>query len=163
MADKEKSELESGKIGLGTLLEVGLVIANSTKNKPSQPDGTGGGWTLDVKKLSWGLVGIVAQQVISGFTRRQKLKTLNKDLTAGLITEEDYKAGRRADSSPQKKSRFGLGLLIGAATGGVSYLLAMTPEERSQFFKRLEKATGGLTGIFNDLQGKPYSEDYEPK
>lgn len=154
---------EKSGFGLGTAIEVAMVILNSTKSKEPSADGKGGGMTLDKNKLAWGLSGIAGQQVLKGFSRRRDRKQLAREYAAGLINESDFKAGRRASQVKKKKSRFGVGMLAGMAVGGTTYILAMPPEQRDRFFKQLDHTVAQITGFVNELQGKPYSEDYESK
>ncbi len=164
MAKKKKSEKKSDKksegMGLGTALEVAMVILNSTKNKEPGPDGKGGGMALDSGKLAWGMSGIAGQQILKEFSRRRDRKQLRREFQAGLISEEDFKAGRHPNTL-KKKNRFGVGMLAGMAVGGTTYILAMPPEQRARFFKQIDKAVNQVTGFVNELQGKPYSQDYE--
>jgi len=154
---------EKGGFGLGTAIEVAMVIINSTKNK--EPGASGkGGLALDTNKLAWGLSGIAGQQVIKSFGRRRDRKELQREYAAGLISEADFKAGRRASQVKKKrKNRFGAGMLAGMAVGGTAYVLAMPPEQRARLFKQIDQTVSQITGIVGELQGKPYSEDYEPK
>lgn len=154
---------EKGGFGLGTAIEIVMVIINSTKNKEPGTDGKGGGLTLDKNKLAWGLSGIAGQQALKSFSRRRERKQLAQEYEAGLISEADFKAGRRASQVKKKKNRFGTGLLAGLAVGGVTYILAMPPEQRARFFKQIDQIVNQVSGIIGELQGKPYSEDYEPK
>lgn len=153
---------EKGGFGLGTAIEIVMVIINSTKNKEPGTDGKGG-LTLDKNKLAWGLSGIAGQQALKSFSRRRERKQLAQEYEAGLISEADFKAGRRASQVKKKKNRFGTGLLAGLAVGGVTYILAMPPEQRARFFKQIDQIVNQVSGIIGELQGKPYSEDYEPK
>jgi hypothetical protein len=154
---------EKGGFGLGTAIEVVMVIINSTKNKEPGADGKGGGLALDKNKLAWGLSGIAGQQVIKGFARRRERKELAREYAAGLISEADFKAGRRSKQVKRKKNRFGVGMLAGMAVGGTAYILAMPPEQRARLFKQLDQTATQIIGLVGELQGKPYSDDYEPK
>ena len=155
----------SGGISFSTLFEVAGVVLNSTRAK--EPDSEGKpGLAVDPQKLALGLAGIAGQQVLKGFARRRARKRLKKELDAGLISLEDFKAGRTAAEVKQarkKTSLFKPGLLLGAAVGAGLYLMSLSPDQREKLFKQVEQMVAQVIGIINEIQGKPYSQDYEPK
>jgi hypothetical protein len=154
---------KKGGLGLGPIIEVAMVIANSTKPKEPGPDGTGGGLTLDKNKLIWGLTGFAGKQVFKSVVSQRDRKQLKAELDAGLISPEDFEEGRHAPKPKKKSSQFGLAMLIGMVVGAVGYLLAMPSDQRARFFQQIDQAVNQIVGFVNELQGKPYSQDYEPK
>ncbi len=149
---------KKGGLDLGLLLELVGVVVNSTKNKDGQK-----GINIDTKKLAWGVAGIAGQQTLKGMGNWRQRRQLRKELKSGLIDLEDYQAGRSAASKKLKKNRLGPGMLVGSAIGGAVYLLSMPPEDRTRFFKQLDEALSQVAGLVNELQGKPYSKDFEEK
>lgn len=155
----------SGGISFSTLFEVAGVVLNSTRNKEPNQEGKAG-LAVDPQKLALGLAGIAGQQVLKGFARRQTRKRLKKELDAGLISAEDFKAGRSAaevKKDRKKSSLFRPGLVLGALVGGGLYLLSIPAEQREKLFKQVEQILAQVIGIVNEIQGKPYSQDYEEK
>lgn len=154
----------SGGISFSTLFEVAGVVLNSTKAKEPGGDGKSG-LAVDPQKLALGLAGIAGQQVLKGFARRQARKRLKKELDKGLISLEDFKAGRSAAEVKKARKRTSLfrpGLIIGAVVGAGVYLLSLSPDQRDKLFKQVEQVLAQGIGIVNEIQGKPYSQDYEP-
>jgi hypothetical protein len=156
----------SGGISFSTIFEVAGVVLNSTRTK--DPDKSGkAGLAVDPQKLAMGLAGIAGQQVLKGFARRQTRKRLKKELDAGLISVDDFKAGRSAAevkrTRKNKTSFFRPGLIIGAIVGGGLYLLSLSPDQREKLFKQVEQMLAQVIGIINEIQGKPYSQDFEEK
>ncbi|MDB5080326.1 MAG: hypothetical protein JWP00_2250 [Chloroflexi bacterium] len=154
----------SGGISFSTLFEVAGVVLNSTKTKQPDKDGKAG-LAVDPQKLALGMAGIAGQQVLKGFAQRQARKRLRKELAAGLISAEDFKAGRSAADIRRKNKKGFLrpGLLLGALVGGALYLLSLSPEDREKLFKQVEQGLAQIVGILNEIQGKPYSDDFEDK
>src|SRR6478736_6175698 len=110
----------SGGLSFSTLFEVAGIVLNSTRTKDPDKNGKAG-LSVDPQKLAMGLAGIAGQQVLKGFARRQARKRLKKELDAGLISVEDFKAGRSAAevkrAKKKKTSLFRPGLIIGAIVG----------------------------------------------
>lgn len=155
----------SGGISFSTLFEVAGVVMNSTRTKEAGKDGKPG-LSFDPQKLALGLAGIAGQQVLKGFGRRQARKRLKKELDAGLISLEDFKAGRTSaevKKAKKKASLFQPGLILGALIGAGVYLFSMPAEQREKLFKQVEATVVQVLGIVNEIQGKPYSQDYEEK
>ncbi len=153
---------KSGGISFSTLFEVAGVVLNSTRTKDADKNGKSG-LAVDPQKLALGMAGIAGQQVLKGFARRQAGKRLKKELAAGLISAEDFKAGRTSAEVRHKKSRLRPGLLVGAIVGAGLYLLSLSPEDRGKLFKQVEQGLAQIIGIVNEIQGKPYSQDFEEK
>ena len=154
----------SGGISFSTLFEVAGVVLNSTRTK--DPDKTGkAGLAVDPQKLALGLAGIAGQQVLKGFARRQSRKRLKKELDAGLISVEDFKAGRTAAEvrKTRKKGLFRPALVLGLIAGAGLYVFSLSTEQREKLFKQIEQGLAQVIGIVNEIQGKPYSQDYEGK
>jgi hypothetical protein len=163
-ANKEKTMAKSGGISFSTLFEVAGVVLNSTRSKEPDQEGKAG-LAVDPQKLALGLAGIAGQQVLTAFARRQSQKRLSKELAAGLISVEDFKAGRTA-AEVKRKSKKGLfrpALLLGVAVGAGLYLMSLSTEQREKLFKQLEQGLAQVIGLINEIQGKPYSQDYEDK
>ena len=155
---------DSGGISFSTLFEVAGVVLNSTRTKEPGKDGKAG-LAVDPQKLAMGVAGIAGQQVLKTLARRQARKRLKKELDAGLISLDDFKAGRSA-ADIRKKKKGGLfkpGLIIGAIVGAGVYLLSLSPEQRDKLFKQLEETLAQVIGFVNEIQGKPYSQDFETK
>lgn len=150
-------------LDLGLVIKLAGVILNSTRNKQPEANGQGGGMTVDWRGLAWGLAGIGGQQLFGWFGQRRQNRQLQKQLAAGLITPEDVAEGRLNPDATKKGNAFGPGALVGAVVGAALYIMAMSPEQRNAFFKQLDQAATQLSGFINELQGKPYSNDYEPK
>src|SRR5437588_7187086 len=113
-ANKEKTMANSGGISFSTLFEVAGVVLNSTRTKEPGKEGKAG-LAVDPQKLAMGLAGIAGQQVLKGFARRQARKRLKKELDAGLISLDDFKAGRTAaevKKAKKKTSLFRPGLIL---------------------------------------------------
>lgn len=154
---------KSGGISFSTLFEVAGVVLNSTRTKEGSKDGKAG-LAIDPQKLAMGMAGIAGQQVLKSFAQRQAKKRLRKELDAGLISLEDFKAGRSAaDVRKKKGGLFKPGLLIGALVGAGIYLLTLSPEQREKLFKQIEETLAQVIGFVNEIQGKPYSQDFEKK
>ena len=154
--DVEVIPAEKGGIDLSLILELVGVVMSSTKKGEGQA-----GFAIDPKKLAFGVAGLAGQQGIQRFGKLRKRRQLTKELKAGLIDVSDFKAGRSAAEKKNKKNRFGPGVLVGSAIGGAVYLLSMSPEDRTHFFQQLDEAFSQAAGFINELQGKPYSTDYE--
>ncbi len=152
---------DSGGLSLGTIFEIVMVVLNSTKNKEPGKDGKGGGMTIDQSKLGWGLAGIAGQQSFKWFLGRREKKQLEREYASGLINLDDFKVGKRAEKAKKKSSRFGVGLVVGSLVGAATYLMALPPEQRTRFFQQLDRLVTQVVGFVNELQGKPYSQDYE--
>lgn len=164
MAKKPKVEVidkNKGGLDLGLILELVGVVVNSTRNREGDK---AGGIGIDTKKLAWGVAGIAGQQALKGAGQWRKQRQLQKELKGGLIDLDDFKDGRlAADKKADKKGGLGPGVLAGSAIGGALYLLSMSPEDRTRFFKQLDGAISQVAGLVNELQGKPYTPDYEAK
>lgn len=153
---------KSGGIGFSTLFEVAGVVLNSTRSKETDENGKAG-LAVDPQKLALGLAGIAGQQVLTAFARRQARKRLSKELAAGLISVEDFKAGRTAAEVRHKMSVFRPALLLGAVVGAGLYLMSLSTEQREKLFKQIEQGVAQAIGLINEIQGKPYSQDFEDK
>ncbi len=156
----------SGGLSFSTLFEVAGVVLNSTRTKDADKNGKTG-LSVDPQKLVMGLAGIAGQQVLKVFAQRQTRKRLKKELEAGLISVEDFKAGRSAAevkrTQKKKSGLFRPGLIIGAIVGGGLYLLTLSPGQREKLFKQVKQMLTQVIGIVNEIQGKPYSQDFEEK
>jgi hypothetical protein len=153
---------KSGGISFSTLFEVAGVVLNSTRTKEPGKDGKAG-LAVDPQKLALGMAGIAGQEVLKSFARRQARKRLKKELDAGLISVEDFKAGRTAKEVKRKKSLLRPGLFFGIIVGAGLYLLSLSAEQREKLFKQVEQGLAQVIGIVNEIQGKPYSQDFEGK
>ncbi len=153
-----------GGINLGLLIEVGGVVANSLRSREEgKPGGIGvGNYVVDLQKLGLGVAGLGGQQVFRALRGRREKRELEQELQAGMITPEDFEEGRHA-AKPRKERRFGTGLVLGAISGGTIYILSLSAEEREKLFKGIDGAINSAVGLVNELQGKPYSPDFEPK
>ncbi len=73
------------------------------------------------------------------------------------ISLEDLKAGIQ----PKRKGGLSPVLLLGTVVGGAVYLFTMNEEQRKAFFQQVDQLAGQAVAFVNELQGKPYSQDYE--
>lgn len=158
-ADSKKK----GLLSLDLLLEVGGVVLASTKNKkPDEPGLNVAGFGVDYTKLGTGMATVAAKRVFGAWQAGRKEARIKKAFANGLISREIYDQGELPTEFQSKRGRRGLGIvLIGAIVGAAFYVMSLTPEQRTKLFRQIDELVGGVMSFANELQGKPYSQDYE--
>ncbi|HEX2914400.1 MAG TPA: hypothetical protein VH186_26610 [Chloroflexia bacterium] len=149
-------------LDLGLLIEIAGVVLNSTRNKESK-EGQPGGMGIDSKKLAWGLAGVAGQQALKSYSQQRENKRIQKMIASGEIDLDDITKGGKIQKRKKKGGLFRRGLILGLIGGAVAYVLTLPEEKRAELFKQIEQLVSQAMGFVNELQGKPYSKDYEPK
>ncbi len=120
----------------------------------TRPKEDGEGSQIDTQKVAMVVLTFAGRQGLSWVLNQRRQKREVKMLAKGIKPGSETK---------KKGNKFGPVLLVGAGLGLAGYLLIMKPEDREALFKQVDKTINDVTGLVNELQGKPYSNDYERK
>lgn len=157
-----KSSKSNKGLNLGLLLELGGVVLGSTRTRRENEFGVGN-FALDYRKFGLGLATLVGQKTLQGFGNKRKNGQLKKALAGGLISPEQFAKGELPEKTKAKKGSAGRNLLVGGLVGASVYLLALPPEQRERFFKQVDTVLRQVISLAEEIQGKPYSQNYEPE
>ncbi|MEI6042840.1 MAG: hypothetical protein WCS37_00490 [Chloroflexota bacterium] len=139
-----------GGLDFGALLDLVNGIIEATKPKD---EGEGqGSLQIDYKKIGLVLLTFAGKQGMSWFLTNRRQKKEARLLARGI----------RPDSRRKKRGgKLLRGLVVSSGLGLVGYLLVMKPEEREILFKNINKVVDETLSLVNEVQGKPYSNNYE--
>jgi hypothetical protein len=144
-------------LDFGTIIELVTGGMNHVKVK----EGDQKGYDVDFQQLSLLAGKVLGRRAISYVLQRREDRRNQYDDAMDILR---VRSGLPPKIRKQKKSSnlgavlVGLGVLAGAI-----YLLVMKPEDRTALFQRLDNMINQVSGIINEFQGKPYSNDFEVK
>lgn len=140
--------------GYMMLIELaGAVLASSKR-------GENNNFSVDFKKLGWSLAAIAGQKGLGQIGEWRLQRKVKSDLLAGRLTPDDVREGRLI-SNAKPGPRYGGGMVVGLIVGTVVYVLSLTSEQRANLFKQIDTFINWINDFTAELQGKPYSDDYE--
>jgi hypothetical protein len=144
-------------LDIGTIIE--LVTGGMSHVK--QKEGDQKGVEVDFQQLSLLAGKVLGRRAIAYFMERREDKRTEWDEAINILR-------RRSNLPPverkkKKSSKFGTVVVILGAAAGAVYLLVMKPEERAALFQKIDGMINQVSGLVNELQGKPYSNDFEVK
>jgi hypothetical protein len=137
-----------GGLDIGAIIDLVNGVMGATKPKQDGEEGT----QIDVQKLGLVVLTFAGRQGLSWFLRQRRQKQEAKLLSKGIKPEA---------RSKKKGNKFVPGLVIGGALGLIGYLLVMKPEDRENLFKNIDKTVDEVVSLVNEIQGKPYTSNYE--
>lgn len=138
-------------LDLETVFELINGVASSVKRGPNGKTDLG----IDPQKLGMVLASFAGRQVMAQVMNRRQRKTSEMEQALAYLRE-------KAGIKPAKKKIGTLPFLIVGAVGGLAvYIATLKPEERAQLFKSLDHLINQVGGLANEIQGRPYTADYE--
>lgn len=149
--------MAQGGLDLGALIELVSGVVDSVRQRE---DGQKG-FTVDYQKLSRTVAGVAGRQAVSWVLSRRERRRSAYDEAVAILRERANLPQRV--KKPKKKSRLLPSLAVGTVLGVAGYLLVMKPEERQALFNTIDHYLDQAIGLANEIQGKPYSRDYEKK
>lgn len=161
MAKKKSKNQKKKGFNLGLLLELGGVVLGSTRTRKENEAGIGN-FALDYRKLGLGLATLGGQKSFQLIANKNKIGQLRKALKTGLITPEQFEKGDLPKQA-RKKNQGGRNFLLGSMAGATLYVLALPAEQREQLFKQLDSLLKQAITLADEIQGKPYSQNFEPE
>ncbi len=140
-------------LDLGTIFELVNGVASSVKRGANGKTD----FAIDPQKLGMVLASFAGRQVMSQIMNRRNRKTSQMEQAVNYLRD---KAGVKP---PKKKARTLPFLIFGAVSGLAVYIATLKPEERALLFKNLDHLITEIGGFANEIQGKPYTADYEAR
>ncbi len=140
-------------LDLGTIIELANGLASTFKKGENGQSSM----AIDPQKLGMVMVSFAGRQVMARLMARRQRQAAELDEAIAYLRQ-------RAGIKPPKRKIGVLPLLVGGlGLGGAIYVALLKPEERTQLFKYLDGLANEISGLIGEIQGKPYSSDYEPK
>lgn len=149
--------MAQGGLDLGALIELVSGIVDSVKQRE---DGQKG-FSVDYQKLSRSVAALAGRQALGWILSRRESRRNAYDEALDILRTRANIPQRV--KQPKKKSRILPTLIIGALLSLAGYLLVMKPEQRQALFNTIDHYLDQAIGLANEIQGKPYSRDYEKK
>jgi|GEM_PF-1896746 len=138
-------------LDLGTIFELINGVASSVKRGENGKTDLG----IDPQKLGMVLASFAGRQVVAQVMNRRQRKTSEMEQAMAYLRD-------KAGIKPAKKKIGALPFLIFGAVGSlVVYVVTLKPEERAQLFKNVDRLINQVGGLANEIQGRPYTADYE--